>query len=340
MRRPIIFALAVASFAAPAPVTAQPQREQGPAPGSGADELVALRRQVEARIDSIVPLYRAAIDARDSAKRAQRESDHAARTVPLDTLAAGPFLIVGPAGAPQAVRARFLEAWRTLEDLTRGAHVPHLEGTVFLVEYGRNSSPLSDLASRPQHVRLWFPHWRGPNWHRAMAQSAILNALSRDLPPDVQAWLMSRGLGEMTGADHVFRLLSLSPDPAARECVAGSDAACVAHLALLAGPAPPEEYAAVRPLLLRHALRLGGPGALARLAGAEPTSHEAGEAMRPWLEAAAGAPMEAVVSGWLQEVRAARPDAWAGLGRSQGTTLLWVLLFMALATRSTRWRIG
>jgi hypothetical protein len=92
--------------------------------------------------------------------------------------------------------------------------------------------------------------------------------------------------------------------------------------------------AQARASLLGHALSMGGPDAFRRLRGAA----DGGIAQR--LEAAAGVPLDSLLASWRTEVLQARRSAWAGLARSPLALFFWVFLFGALATRSTRWRLG
>ncbi len=116
-------------------------------------------------------------------------------------------------------------------------------------------------------------------------------------------------------------------------CVrAGMDDACMVILRGRPLPAPltPEARAS----LLGLALETGGPGAFLRL-----REGGSGDLARE-LEAAAGVPLDTLLASWRREVLATRTSAWAGLVRSPLTLLLWILFFGALASRSTRWRLG
>jgi hypothetical protein len=53
----------------------------------------------------------------------------------------------------------------------------------------------------------------------------------------------------------------------------------------------------------------------------------------------AGRPIEQLVAEWRVDLMAARPDVQAGLGGRGSRVLLWSLIFMAFALRSTRWRL-
>jgi len=116
-------------------------------------------------------------------------------------------------------------------------------------------------------------------------------------------------------------------------CVrAGMDDACMVILRGRPLPAPLTPQA--RASLLGTALETGGPGAFGRL-----TEAAGGDLVRE-LEAAAGVPLDTLLASWRREVLATRTSAWAGLVRSPFTLLLWILFFGALASRSTRWRLG
>jgi len=114
--------------------------------------------------------------------------------------------------------------------------------------------------------------------------------------------------------------------------VAGMQDACdvVLRGRELDAPLTPQARAS----LLGHALAMGGLDAFERLRTAE------GTGIGHRLEAAAGVPLDSVLASWRTEVLRARRSAWAGLARSPLALLFWVFLFGALATRSTRWRLG
>jgi len=90
----------------------------------------------------------------------------------------------------------------------------------------------------------------------------------------------------------------------------------------------------VRETVVTLAMELGGPGAWTRLVEDPAMSPE--EAL-PY---AAGVSLDELIGEWRNRVVASRPDVHAGLGGSSLLALLWVLIFAALATRSTRWRFN
>jgi len=90
----------------------------------------------------------------------------------------------------------------------------------------------------------------------------------------------------------------------------------------------------VRASLLWFALERGGQGAWGRLlarADDEPLAA---------LEAASGMSADALMRGWHAWLLENRPVGSAGFGPQALTGLAWILLLIALAARSTRWRLG
>jgi hypothetical protein len=58
------------------------------------------------------------------------------------------------------------------------------------------------------------------------------------------------------------------------------------------------------------------------------------------LEHVSGLPIQEFLAVWHQELIENRPDTRAGLGGRGSRVLLWSLIFMAFAMRSTRWRLA
>lgn len=119
---------------------------------------------------------------------------------------------------------------------------------------------------------------------------------------------------------------------ATRQCEHGSDSSCIWLLRQFPAsshrePAP----AGLRAAVLRHALAVGGDGAVARLLTApeEPAAR---------LEAAAGVPLDTLLIGWRKRVRETRVPS---SDLSVGITLMalgWATGLGALSLRSSRWR--
>jgi hypothetical protein len=89
-----------------------------------------------------------------------------------------------------------------------------------------------------------------------------------------------------------------------------------------------------RRAMLWYAIEAGGPGAWARLL--EDPTMEPGDALRY----ASGLSTEALARRWRDAIMKARPNVHAGFGATQFAGLFWIVLFAALAMRSTRWRLG
>jgi hypothetical protein len=91
---------------------------------------------------------------------------------------------------------------------------------------------------------------------------------------------------------------------------------------------------AARGTLVGEALALGGPGSFTRLLSRPQ------DPLRDRLAYAAGVPAETLIARWREQVLESKPNAQAGLLLSPLSLLFWLVLLVALATRSTRWRLG
>jgi hypothetical protein len=58
------------------------------------------------------------------------------------------------------------------------------------------------------------------------------------------------------------------------------------------------------------------------------------------LEHVSGLSIQEFLTVWRDELISNRPDARAGFGGQGSRVLLWSLIFMAFAMRSTRWRLA
>jgi hypothetical protein len=114
--------------------------------------------------------------------------------------------------------------------------------------------------------------------------------------------------------------------------VSGDDSACTAVLHLM----PPRSFGPLlgfdaRQSLVRLAMTMGGPDAMARMAAAGTTRQQQ-------LAAAAGIPTDSLIGLWrarVLEARAANPSINVGLAL---TSLVWAAICGALALGSSRWR--
>jgi len=132
-------------------------------------------------------------------------------------------------------------------------------------------------------------------------------------------------------------LMSRFDRPERTRCVEGRDhAVCDEFLTSFGSmrrdwsPLPPS----VRETLLAYAVERGGPGAWERLL--EDPDMEPGQA----LEHASGSTLPELLAGWRARLVEHRPETFEDLAPSTGLSLVWTILFAALAMRSTRWRFG
>lgn len=92
--------------------------------------------------------------------------------------------------------------------------------------------------------------------------------------------------------------------------------------------------ATARASLLAEALTQGREGAFTRFLSAS------GRPLRDRIAAAAGMPADTLMAHWRVHVLGARPESQAGLILSPIPWAFWILLFLGLAMRSSRWRLG
>jgi hypothetical protein len=196
-----------------------------------------------------------------------------------------------------------------------------------------------------------IPHdtMRASNWadQRVMLVSSSSAVASRcyrgDVPACRTALLLSPGSNPIldwhdstTRRGLVRRHAALGRRMDARgaeQCLAGADVECITLLELLPRVTFHEPAAgALRAGLLRHALATGGAGAIERLL----LSNDKDRSAR--IEAAAGMPMDSVISTWLARVRTtpgASEDLTFGIAV---LSLAWATAIGALSLRSSRWR--
>jgi hypothetical protein len=119
-------------------------------------------------------------------------------------------------------------------------------------------------------------------------------------------------------------------EEATRRCLEGDDEGCVLVIrrgGVIVSTVPPSHRAALAQL----AVQLGGPGAIDRLLRTPGSPSQR-------LEAAAGIPTDSLLAQWHRRIRDSRMPSDAVSFRIAGMSLAWVLMFGALALRSSRWR--
>jgi len=117
-------------------------------------------------------------------------------------------------------------------------------------------------------------------------------------------------------------------------CRAGSDSACW-NLAARRGPSLPAPLGVVsRTSLIAIALARGGAGAYTRLLA------DSSAPVAAQLSSAAGMPFDDLIAAWRIRVRGAAPPGTTGAPiRAELAAAGWIVLLLALALRSARWRL-
>ncbi len=348
---PAILTFGVTVLAA-GPVAGQEGVAEEPATEEPAAALAETEARLLAHLDTLLA------EARAIPPRGRRE-----RTDPvpaeLDTVMFGGLRVVAP-----------------VEDVEKAA--PWTRRTVEAFE-GR-LGPIPEVPSPPTIWVDWHPttlyHFNDSRrllvsrWTAGMIRRGVegvaAQALAHELPRPVAHWLA----GPLGTEAEAYRELSAHPTPEVRACRGGDVPACARALGLTpVDDASPTLTPQARRSFLHHLLRTR-PGALERLLtldagqpregrGAEEPgdADEPGDAtksgtargiepggpgsvprVRALLERAAGSSLDPIIADWrnavLDRAPAVTPASVAG------TSLLWILLLLALATRSTRWRAG
>ena len=353
--------LALPFGAASAQAAVQVPATDGPVSGRAAEAAAA-----QARIDSLTPLVeqareraRAKVQERERAERERR-----ART--LDTLQVGPLRALVPVGEGGRARPYYEAAWAYYEPLLGGEIPPRLGSRDFVFrkpplwrreaevrgavrhEVGKAISDELPAAQRgwignaavgfapaPQSLyrELVLAPSRVAERCRAGAVEACWDAMGAvprtDPLADVRAWYTQAERRLVAGA-------RVDPSEAWAACAQGGvPEACDAYLAERRDRVVPLGGGA-RASVVALALELGGEGALTRFARGVTAPPDFREAVGR----TAGMDPDAVMTEWHRRVTTAAPDR-AGLARgARLAALFWVLVFLGLSTRSTRWRLG
>jgi hypothetical protein len=344
---PAILAFGLAVLAAGPVLATGPVAGQTPGdPGGDLDETEA---RLEAHLDSLLA------EARAIPPRGRRERTDPVPTE-LDTVMVDGLRVIVP-----------------VDDVEKAT--PWARRTVAAFE--RRLGPIPAVPTPPTIWLDWHPLTTGNpsprslrvfRWTAGMIRQGVegvaAQALVHELPRPVAHWLAGP-LGPETAA---YRELSAHPAPEVRACRGGDVDACAVALGLTpVDDASPTLTPAARRSFLHHLLRTR-PGALERLLtmeagpagrgrageradvgepaagepavarGIEPGGPGSAPRVRALLERAAGSSLDPILAEWREAILA---DSPAGTPASvAGTSLLWILLLLALATRSTRWRAG
>jgi len=332
-----------------------------------------------ARLDSIGAEYRVTVSTLRDHRRAEARARATRLLEPLDTAVVGPFRIVARERELETAVRYFAAAWsRVAPQLgeLRDSVRPHTflvsvtnpvrvfetmraghEDVVWLRSwrFGRPRAFAPEAAIGralmefvPQTVRSWvggLDLGEPTPWdavYRALALSPAIPAgecLKGEMQACLDALVVDSGPAtpEAWYRPGYLRALALAwmgsaENAEVRACRRGEAAACARLLPEHMIPPPLPQHA--RAALLRLALERGGRGAFERLA-ADPSATIAER-----LEATAGVPLEQLAREWRARALSARPYAYAGVGAAVAATLAWLLVFLWLATRSTRCRAG
>jgi hypothetical protein len=329
------FSLVLVSVVAvlPAGVSAQSsQSAQGARSGHEA-EMSALR----AHIDSLMPRVRA-LNVRDSVRGDSVEQVEAkkGKPDPLDSLQLGPFKILGSHSVISRSAKDATAAWEGLaplfagaeEDAQRAKIIPEIAGVSRNVAV--RITPSDAIASLlPDHQDLWQYAYE-----RAMGL-----VLTRRLPASVRGWLMGEGIATAQNLDWVYRAIAL-PIPLAEKdrkvitgtCFDGDIRDCRSLLGIEA-PFHPTSDPMLRASFITYIAKHAPAGGVAK-------STADSSVLIPALEHIGGAPVDQLIGDWRGYVLSERPRGFADFGRAQASVLFWIVVCAALATRSTRWRLG
>lgn len=321
-----------------------------------------------------------ALAAAEARVEALRPPVRAEDAVVLDTQRVGPLMVIAERSERAYARETVTRALAAVGEIPDAARAALDSTYLFLDPGGVPDELVRQVAgARVERVELprWMPrstHVRG------VAQSlevVLARALPADLRAWMGNARIPLASDAVYG--EAYRSLALSASPAARACLDGDVARCLDALsladpgvswarwydadflvdwarsqpgsdalprcesertvaacrALMERHGPPQPVGSLaRASLLRFALEANGADAWRAL-----TSDSAGPIIER-VAAAADADAERLVGAWRERVIAARPARFAELGGSSLVTLLWVALLAALASRSTRWRLG
>lgn len=276
-----------------------------------------------------------ALDWRRLRAAEQRRDSLAGSGVRLDTVRVGPFTLIARAEQAALVAAAARAAWDRLRpvlgrDTLLGARQyylhPHgakqpstLPSDVSGILYSSSNVP-EELANKLIHQLELDLAWDAGPLLRAWA--GVLVPLER---PSLA--LLARAYLELVTSG-----TEVTPD-----CVGGDVEACAVLLRLRERelPSVPERpILTARRSLMQVALEMGGDGAYGRMLSAQ------GGTVADQLAAAAGGPSDTVLRRWHTAVTAARPESTILTKKGAWMAFFWVVLFVAVASRSSRWRLA
>lgn len=333
--------------------------------------------RLQARMDSLMPIYDAASRAlarTDSIRAAQRlEVEREA----LDSTRLGSFIIVTQGSQTERLLPVFRDAYA--ERAAMFAGLPDSVRITLLVEADRQYLAFQFMAKAPRHHVVTILR-DDADRRRSIALKALDDASLDLAPPAVRQWLMDARPSGARDARRAYRLLATAQAEVAKRCFRNAPGACADALALTGaldslggytpaqiralvvrshartderirsdclrlndiskclrvlsvyGGAPIPLHQQLRASLFAYALQQGGPGAAARL-------HQRQDANAAQaVSATAAVPVEQLAREWRAAVDQELRPSWAGIGRTGAATVLWSLVALAIALRSTRRR--
>lgn len=360
-------------FAIVASVTSSPDS------ASGQTGRAQQARRLQARIDSLTPLFMVAEStwrresAEAQAEMARKLSEH------LDTGVVGPFFILArPAAFARASQA-FASGWDEIEPWTRGA-IGRFPPTVVMVQIGDRVPVFSTMQARPYHVQLDLSTLLPEKTQHVQVARLLGAQLTAAAPSQIRTWLQGIPLSRENGDTQAYRELVTARAHVARECFEWKITSCRRALGVEPSFADwsnwytPEELRTIVETLewghgqlanecVRQRMHSSCVSYLTALGGAPDPMSAAGrlsflryvlvrggtgsfarlfdhEGIEASLVAAGQAPLDTLLRGWRTEVEGAKPDMQSGATGSRLATLFWLMVFAGLAMRSTRWRLG
>lgn len=290
--------------------------------------------ELEALIDSLTPLVEQAAAEAESATRASVAAARARATTrrDLDTLFVMEATVITRRSDAEAARDLFSAV---LGGRFQGFESPSLGRWTFT--YQRATYDIEEIPVDGERAPIVVPTWYSQRQAEASVRAVVGRVIANDLSGSkLRGWASGN---PFTARDPggLYREMILARSAAVPRCLDGGVEACMAALGLGVGADAPDDVRSplptdVRETVVALAVQRGGTGAWGRLVE-DPTM-----APEEALAYAAGIPFEELVAEWRDWLVSNRPEVFAGLGTSSLLSLLWILIFAALAGRSTRWR--
>ncbi|HUF49859.1 MAG TPA: hypothetical protein VMN60_03440 [Longimicrobiales bacterium] len=181
-----------------------------------------------ARIDSLLPLYRQAVQA-DSQRQRRDRAEELARAGKLDTATVGFVRITGHRGDVAQAVPLFEEAWRAYEPWL-GDEAARLAGVVFVVRGEAGDALVRTLYHEPRHYVLDLPSVIQRADRMRVVRAVLGQPLRSLMPLRVQAWVGEGSFGAGRGPDRTYRELALGASRGAVQCRDGDIATCIGIL--------------------------------------------------------------------------------------------------------------